>query len=120
MLQSSIPLPSPEKIMDALKDFTPYLQNYCTRISSPAEKTAWEESDVGRDVKGVALEGEGWEDKREVEMLRSNPNFILRQWVLEELIGKLENTGVERIEEGRKELARVLDVRSLLFLSLTS
>jgi uncharacterized protein YdiU (UPF0061 family) len=120
MLVASIPLSTPEKISDALKDFVPYFQNYCTRISSPSEKTAWEEVQVERDVKGVTLEGGGWEEKREVEMLRSNPNFILRQWVLEELIAKLESTGVERLEEGRKELARVLDVRSLLFLLLTS
>jgi uncharacterized protein YdiU (UPF0061 family) len=120
MLQASIPLSTPEKISDASKDFVPYFQKYCQRVSSPAENTAWEESDVEKDVKGVILEGGGWEEKREVEMLRSNPNFILRQWVLEELIGKLESTGTERLEEGRKELARVLDVRpcSLFPLSL--
>lgn len=111
MLRASIPLPTDEKITDALKDFIPYFQNYCERVSSEQEKTAWTESHVERDVKGVVLEGEGWEDKRQVEMLRVNPKFILRQWVLEELISKLESTGTDRIEEGRRELARALDVR---------
>lgn len=111
MLRASIPLPTDEKITDAMKDFIPYFKNYCERVSSEEEKTAWTESHVEKDVKGVVLEGEGWEDKREVEMLRVNPKFILRQWVLEELIGKLESTGTDRIEEGRRELARVLDVR---------
>jgi len=111
MLRAAIPLPTDEKITDAMKDFVPYLKNYCERVSSEEEKTAWEESHVEKDVKGVRLDGEGWEEKRQVEMLRVNPKFILRQWVLEELIGKLESTGTDRIEEGRRELARVLDVR---------
>jgi len=75
---------------------------------------------VEKERKGLKLDGEGqgWEEKREVEMLRSNPAFVLRQWVLEELISKLEETGVDGIEEGRRELARVLDVRLFLFLPL--
>jgi hypothetical protein len=88
------------------------LERYCKRIQQPEEITAWEESEIEEERNGIIVErGVGWEEKREVAMLRSNPAFVLRQWVLEELIGKLEETGVDRIEEGRKELARVLDVR---------
>jgi hypothetical protein len=121
MLSASIPNPSDEKINDASKDFIPYLERYCARISQPEEISAWEVAQVEKEKKGLKLDGEGWEEKREVEMLRSNPAFVLRQWVLEELISKLEETGVEGIEEGRRELARVLDVRLFLFLlSLSS
>jgi len=119
MLSASIPNPTDDKINDASKDFIPYLTRYCARISQPEEVSAWEAAEVQEERKGLKLEGEGWEEKREVEMLRSNPAFVLRQWVLEELIGKLEKTGVDGIEEGRRELARVLDVR-LLFISSLS
>jgi len=115
MLSASIPNPTDDKINDASKDFIPYLTRYCARVSQPEEVSAWEAAEVQEERKGLKLNGEGWEEKREVEMLRSNPAFVLRQWVLEELIGKLENTGVDGIEEGRRELARVLDVRVLLF-----
>lgn len=114
MLSASIPNPTNQKIEDASKDFIPYLERYCARLLQPEEVGAWEESQVDEGRKGIRLEGGSWEEKREVEMLRSNPAFVLRQWVLEELISKLEETGVERIEEGRKELARVLDVRLLV------
>jgi len=116
MLSASIPNPSDEKVNDASKDFIPYLERYCARISQPEEVEAWETAEIEKERKGLKLDGKGWEEKREVEMLRSNPAFVLRQWVLEELISKLEKTGVDGIEEGRKELARVLDVRLLLFL----
>jgi uncharacterized protein YdiU (UPF0061 family) len=119
MLSASIPNPSDEKINEASKDFIPYLKRYCGRISQPEEISAWETAEVEEQRKGLKLDGQGWEEKREVEMLRSNPAFVLRQWVLEELISKLEETGVDGIEEGRKELARVLDVR-LFLLSLSS
>ena len=111
MLSASIPNPSDEKVNDASKDFIPYLERYCARISQSEEVEAWEGAEIEEERKGLKLDGKGWEEKREVEMLRSNPAFVLRQWVLEELISKLEKTGVEGIEEGRKELARVLDVR---------
>lgn len=115
-LSSSIPLPNDEKIKEATRDFIPYFERYCARLNQDEEVKAWEECIVEQDRNGLVWNGKegGWEGKREIEMLRSNPAFVLRQWVLEELIGKLEDTGVERIEEGRKELARVLDVGLLL------
>jgi uncharacterized protein YdiU (UPF0061 family) len=116
MLSASIPNPSDEKLNDALKDFIPYVKRYCARISQPQEISAWETTEVEKERKGLKLDSQGWEEKREVEMLRSNPAFVLRQWVLEESISKLEETGVEGIEQGRRELARVLDVRLCLFL----
>ena len=46
-------------------------------------------------------------------MKRANPRFVLRQWVLEETIAKLEVTGVEGIKEGRAVLAKILDVSAM-------
>lgn len=114
MLKESIPNPTDEKVTEATKDFTPYFQRFKDRISSSEEVDAWSSAHIAQSERGIEYttstsEGE-WEKKREVEMLRHNPKFVLRQWVLEELISKLEETGVERIQEGRKELARVLDV----------
>lgn len=111
MLGASIPNPSDDKVSEAVNDFTPYFQRFAERISRQDEIDAWTTMGLTRDERGIELvEGAEWQEKREVEMLRYNPKFVLRQWVLEELIAKLEETGVERIEEGRKELARVLDV----------
>jgi uncharacterized protein YdiU (UPF0061 family) len=111
MLSASIPNPSDDKVTDAIKDFTPYLTRFAERISRRDEVDAWTAAALSPNERGVEVpEGAEWESKREVEMLRHNPKFVLRQWVLEELIAKLEETGVDRIEEGRRELARVLDV----------
>lgn len=84
---------------------------------------AWEIAEIPTDHKGVGMASEqngnsngtatgtgSWEDKRWNDMLGYNPKFILRQWVLEELIAKLEKSGVEDIEQGRKDLAKILDV----------
>jgi uncharacterized protein YdiU (UPF0061 family) len=111
MLSASIPNPSDDKVTDAIKDFTPYFTRFAERISRQDEIDAWSATTLSPNERGVeAPEGAEWESKRQVEMLRHNPKFVLRQWVLEELIAKLEETGVDRIEEGRRELARVLDV----------
>ena len=39
-----------------------------------------------------------------------NPRFILRQWVLEEVIADIEKAGWENVGQARQALARVLDV----------
>jgi uncharacterized protein YdiU (UPF0061 family) len=78
-------------------DLAKWLDVYSRRIKGDEEVAAW----------GGA---EGWEEKRKGEMLSVNPRFVLRQWVLEELIADLEKLGVEGIVEGRKALSRVLEV----------
>lgn len=111
MLRASLANPSDAQVEEAKTDLSPWLARFAERVQQEQEVAAWSEADVAPSDRGVDLDSEGgWEDKRQAEMLRSNPNFVLRQWVLEELIAKLEETGVERIEEGRMALAKVLDV----------
>lgn len=112
-----------------------WLEKYVERVSVDAEKEGWEGEEVMVDERlygptpGVYVNGNaagngngdaqgdeavdgdgGWEAKRERGMTMVNPRFVLRQWVLEEIIAKLEESGVEDIVEGRKVLARILDV----------
>lgn len=114
MLRASLSNPSDEQLQEAKKDFGPYLTRFAARVQQPEEVAAWESATVQQNDRGVELSGDGWEEKRKMDMLRSNPKFVLRQWVLEELIEKLEKSGVERIEDGRKDLAKVLDVSPFL------
>lgn len=112
LLRASLANPTDSQVEDAKKDFGPYLTRLTGRLNQESEVAAWTQASVADEEKGVKLSGDGWEAKREADMLRHNPKFVLRQWVLEELIAKLEETGVERIEEGRKALAKILDVGS--------
>jgi uncharacterized protein YdiU (UPF0061 family) len=90
----------------AVQEIEGWLTVYATRINDDAEIAAWK------------AEGGDWEAKRKQAMEGSNPRFVLRQWVLEELIAELEGTGVKGIKEGRAKLARVLDVSDSLLCGL--
>ena len=77
----------------AMDDWEKWLEAYRTRIESDADE--W------------ASEGDMWPEKRRQAMLGANPRFVLRQWVLEEVI-----KGVEKDwKTGRRVLAKVLEVR---------
>lgn len=103
---SSILTLSPEAAtMDhgkATKDLLDWLHKYSERILS---------------------EGDLWKDETDAELVRekaalgANPRFVLRQWVLEEVIKKVEkDTG-----NGKKILGKVLQVGSpFVFSSFTS
>jgi len=79
----------------AMDDWKEWLEAYRTRIESDADE--W------------ASEGDVWPEKRRQAMLGANPRFVLRQWVLEEVI-----KGVEKDwKTGRRVLAKVLEVRVL-------
>jgi uncharacterized protein YdiU (UPF0061 family) len=53
---------------------------------------------------------EDWEEKRRQEMIGVNPRFVLRQWVLEEVIADMEKLGTEGINEARVKLNNILEV----------
>jgi uncharacterized protein YdiU (UPF0061 family) len=88
--------PHPEKLdkVKASTDFKVWLTKYSSRILEDREEWgsgSQEEVDAAR--------------KREMD--RVNPRFVLRQWVLEEVIAKVEKDATS----GRRILAKVLKVR---------
>lgn len=86
-----------EDVEGAVGQVEGWLTVYARRLTDAEEVSAWGG-------------GDEWVKKRQTAMEQANPRFVLRQWVLEELIAQLEETGVEKIEEGRAKLSRVLDV----------
>ena len=81
----------------AKADWKKWLGIYSERIES--EKGLWD-GDKDEDA---------W-SQREKAMRGANPRFVLRQWVLEEVIKKVE----EDAKSGRRVLAKVLQVCYLL------
>jgi serine/tyrosine/threonine adenylyltransferase len=77
----------------AIDDWKKWLEVYKARIESEAD--TW------------ASEGDTWVEKRREEMRGANPRFVLRQWVLEEVIKKVEVDW----KTGQRVLAKVLEVR---------
>lgn len=80
---------------DASTQWKNWLEKYAARIES--EKEEW-----------VSASSDGeWQAQREKEARLANPRFVLRQWVLEEVIGKVEADA----QNGRHVLAKVMQVR---------
>lgn len=88
--------PQPQKLdrVRASADFKAWLTRYSNRILE--EREEW-----------GPISQEEVDALREKEMDEVNPRFILRQWVLEEVITKVEEDSVS----GRRILAKVLKVR---------
>jgi serine/tyrosine/threonine adenylyltransferase len=76
----------------ATNDWMAWLEKYARRILS--ERDEW-------------TAGEDWDSEREKAAKAANPRFVLRQWVLEEVIKKVEVDA----ESGKKILGKVLQVR---------
>lgn len=86
---SSTPEPAMVDMFKATADFRAWLKTYAARIQDEAAE--WEgESD--------------FDAAREREMRAANPRFVLRQWVLEEVIKKVEDDA----NTGKRVLAKVL------------
>lgn len=80
---------------DASTQWKNWLEKYAARIES--EKEEW-----------VSASSDGeWQAQREKEARLVNPRFVLRQWVLEEVIEKVEADA----QNGRHVLAKVMQVR---------
>lgn len=101
-------LASPDTFIDTLLRFTStvpqqegastrwkdWLKKYAARIES--EKHEW-----------VSASSDGdWQAQREKDARLANPRFVLRQWVLEEVIAKVEADA----QNGRCVLAKVMRV----------
>lgn len=99
--ECTINLPA-EQVDKAIDEVEGWLSVYARRVVQAEEVQAWKDAAAG--------ETGDWVQARRAAMEGVNPRFVLRQWVLEELIAQLEGTGVEGIAEGRAKLARVLDV----------
>lgn len=101
---------------------TPVLQAFIARLLEPSGTPErldhgaatgawleWLEHYVQR-IKHEAGEWTGVEDvdaAREVAMCEANPRFVLRQWVLEEVIKRVEQDS----DSGKRVLAKVMHVR---------
>ncbi|KAF9059409.1 hypothetical protein BDP27DRAFT_502975 [Rhodocollybia butyracea] len=86
----------------ARKDWEQWLRKFQGRVEEDRE--CWKNT-AGD---GVDL-GELY-DMRTQEAKTANPRFVLRQWVLEEIIKQVENDQ----EKGKRQLAKVMHVRYFL------
>jgi uncharacterized protein YdiU (UPF0061 family) len=73
-----------------------WLERYATRIKD--EEAEWTAAAASVDI--------DIDNEREQEMKNVNPRFVLRQWVLEEVIGKVERDS----DSGKRVLAKVMHV----------
>lgn len=80
---------------EAVQSWKRWLEKYAARIE--AEKDAW----VDDDTAAFNLD-----ESREREAKAANPRFVLRQWVLEEVIGKVEKDS----KSGKRVLAKVMQM----------
>ena len=88
----------------AAGEWLAWLENYARRIES--ERKDWVHLDLGETDRDVDFDKE-----RERAAKAANPRFVLRQWVLEEVISKVERD----TESGKRVLAKVLHVSLLVF-----
>ena len=111
-------------------DLVKWLDVYANRVLQPEHVLSWVEEEVPTDSNNEkpsklnngahALNGSNgevhetlWEHTREEAMKSVNPRFILRQWILEEVIAEMEEAGLEDIPRARRALARVLHVSGI-------
>lgn len=82
-----------------------WLEKYAARIES--EREEWITASPEGDWEWVSASSDSdWQGQREKEARLANPRFVLRQWVLEEVIAKVE---ADR-QNGRHVLAKVMQV----------
>lgn len=93
-------LPS-DSVSRAEEDVGNWLRVYAARAGNDAEIEAWTKE----------ASEKKWEAARTERMRKVNPRFVLRQWVLEEVIATMDKALKEGdVPTARKALALVLDV----------
>jgi uncharacterized protein YdiU (UPF0061 family) len=88
----------------ALCSFSPAA--FLRRVLKTEEKEAWVQHVSSSSAASPNLNGDTWEKGREIFMRGVNPRFVLRQWVLEEVIKKCEQDPYK----GKRILAKVMEV----------
>lgn len=92
-IKSATPEPQKLDYGAVTEEWLGWLERYATRIKD--EEAEWTGSaDIDID------------NEREREMKNVNPRFVLRQWLLEEVIGKVERDS----DSGKRVLAKVMHV----------
>lgn len=99
----------PRQQSEAKIDFRAWLRIYAQRTLE--DKEAWAAKTESASKSGQSA---GWETTRSAAMRKVNPRFVLRQWVLEELIGKLEHGPLD--VSPQEALGRIMDVSRYLTL----
>ncbi|BEJ16378.1 hypothetical protein CspHIS471_0509830 [Cutaneotrichosporon sp. HIS471] len=93
----------PDSVMRAEEDAGAWLRVYATRAAQDSEVEGWKKD---------APDGK-WEVARTAAMRKVNPRFILRQWVLEEVISTMDSALKDAdVPTARRALALVLDIAS--------
>ncbi|KDQ19266.1 hypothetical protein BOTBODRAFT_27846 [Botryobasidium botryosum FD-172 SS1] len=85
------------------KEWIAWLERYAARIDG--EKGEWDLGGANRHGNG---DGDAWLHRRELAGKDANPRFVLRQWVLEEVIKLLEDD----MPRGREVLLKILHMAS--------
>lgn len=89
-------------------DHTPQLKGASTRWKDWLEKYAARIEGEKEEWVSASSDGD-WQGQREKDARLANPRFVLRQWVLEEVIAKVEANA----QNGRCVLAKVMQVSNL-------
>lgn len=91
----------PDSVSRAEEDSCAWLRVYAARAGCEAEVAGWNS------------DGTAWEEARAAAMRKVNPRFVLRQWVLEEVIRTMDAAlKSEDVPTARRALALVLDLTS--------
>jgi len=103
---SKMPLQESEAMLDAgRKEVEGWLNKYARRVLKAEEKEAWIQRVSASDVDSKPND-DAWEKERESFMRSVNPRFVLRQWVLEEVIKKCEQDPYK----GKRILAKIMEM----------
>jgi len=109
---SKMPVQDQEAAVEAgRKEVQAWLDKYAHRVVKEEEKAAWLQRSSSTADSSSNSNGDAWEKERESFMRGVNPRFVLRQWVLEEVIKKCEQDPYK----GKRILAKVMEMTTKPF-----